>query len=143
MQDIITKVKAVIARASEKIKSIRKGAEEETKELVHEAQTEEVFVAEIAKRTMRERVRPICQRVKASFEKLSPKERIVLIFVVGLIIGFGIKTAANGRFVIGYRDYTAKNDKAYDLIQLQKEVAKRGSGSAFSGTPTGGGSCSQ
>lgn len=144
MREIMAKAKTVLAQAMEKIRSMRRSASEEGMELVHEAETEEIFVTEVAKEKIRERWETIRGRAVSILGKLSPRERLVLLFAIGIIIGFGMKTAANGSLTIGYRDYTARNANAYDLIALQKKVAEGGSASAFSGgSVANGATCSQ
>jgi hypothetical protein len=143
MQDIIAKAKLVIARASERVRSMRQNASEETAEFVREAKAEEVFVAEAAKETMGRRWESLKNRVLSILGKLSPRERFALIFIVGLIVGFGVKTMASEHLTIGYRDYTTGGADRYDLVALQKKVAEEGSASVFSGGATGGAACSQ
>lgn len=144
MQDIIAKAKAILAEAKDRIRSMRRNASEEAEELAHEVEAEETFVTETAKETFRQRFESFRENIASMTAKLSFKERIAIIFVIGFIVGFGMKTAANGYVTIGYRDYTAKNVATYDLIELQKRVAENGSGSAFSGgAAAGGGTCSQ
>jgi hypothetical protein len=144
MQEIIAKAKVLFVRGAEKIRSMRKDAAEEGMELVREAETEEIFVEEVAKETLRERWGSLRTNASALFGKLSSRERIALIFIVGIAIGFGAKTMATGSLTIGYRDYTTRNTDTYDLIALQKKVAEEGSNAAFSGGGAAdGGTCSQ
>jgi hypothetical protein len=144
MQDLIAKAKATLVRMTEKIRSMRRSASEEGMELVHEVETEEVFMEETLKETIKSRYASIRMSFMEMTSKLSRTEHFMLIFVFGIIIGFGMKTAANGHLTIGYRDYTTGSTNTYDFIELQKKVAATGSGSAFSGGVSAGGStCSQ
>ncbi len=143
MQELIAKAKTALARGAEKLRSIRKDAAEEGMEIIHEAEAEEIFVEEATKETFRERWESVKTNAAALFGKLSSRERLALLFMAGIVIGFGAKTLAMDSLTIGYRDYTARNAGAYDLIELQKKVAENGSGSAFSGGMTAGAACSQ
>lgn len=142
MQDLIAKAKATLARTTEKIRSMRRSASEEGMEFIREVETEEIFVEETFKETMRARYTSIRGSFIEMASKLSRTERFMIIFVFGIVIGFGMKTAANGHITIGYRDYTAQSTGTYDLIELQKKVAETGGTSAFSGSAAQmGGSC--
>lgn len=77
-------------------------------------------------------------RSSAMFAKLHPRERLFVIFAIGIVLGFGMKTIAHERLTIGYQDYTLSNQKAYDLIVLQKKVAEKSGQATFSGAATGG-----
>lgn len=143
MQEIIAKAKAMFARGAEKLRLIRKNTADEGMELIREAETEEIFVEEVAKETLTERWKSVKTNASALFGKLSSRERLALLFMAGIVIGFGAKTAAMDSLTIGYRDYTARTAGAYDLIELQKKVAESGSGSVFSGGMTAGATCSQ
>lgn len=142
MQDLIAKAKKALARMTEKIRSMRRSASEEGTEFIHEVKTEEIFVEETFKETVKARYTSIQESFTEMASKLSRTERFMLIFVFGIIIGFGMKTAANGQLTIGYRDYTAQSVGTYDLIELQKKVAETGGTGAFSGSAAQiGGSC--
>jgi hypothetical protein len=144
MQDIIAKAKALLARMKEAARSMRRSVSEEAGEFIREAETEEVFVAEATKDTVGRRWASVRGYFSSLLGKLSRKEQLVIIFAIGLVIGFGVKVVSNEYVTIGYRDYTARNAKAYDLIALQKKVSENSSGSAFSGGgAAGGGTCSQ
>lgn len=80
------------------------------------------------------------KRSVSAYEKLSPREQVVLIFLVGAVLGFGTKSVAHEQVTIGYQDYTLSNGKSYDLIALQKKVAEE-SDPSLSSVPTGGGLC--
>ncbi len=142
MQDLIARAKATLVRMTEKIRSMRRSASEEGAEFIDEVKTEEVFVEETFKETLKARYASIRESFTEMASKLSRTERFMLIFVFGIIIGFGMKTAANGQLTIGYRDYTAQSVGTYDLIELQKKVAETGGTGAFSGSAAQiGGSC--
>jgi len=144
MRDIIAKAKAALAQVKEKMRSMRRNVSEETEEFVHEAETEEIFVAVSIKETATRFWQSIRKQARMLIGKLSSRERLAVIFVIGLIIGFGIKTVASEYITMGYRDYTAKNTNVYNLIDLQKKVTASGSDAAFSGGGSAGGAtCSQ
>lgn len=77
---------------------------------------------------------------KSAIGRLSMRERLVLIFAVGIALGFVVKNFANQNVTIGYDDYTVRNQgKAYDLIAMQKQLAEKAlSGDTTSSTPVGG-----
>lgn len=82
--------------------------------------------------------RPVFSRFLGSF---SAKERLLLVFVLGIVLGFGAKTMATESITIGYRDYSVAKNEAYDLMALQKKVSENGSGANFSGGVRQGGAC--
>ncbi|NTW14504.1 MAG: hypothetical protein HGA31_05765 [Candidatus Moranbacteria bacterium] len=77
---------------------------------------------------------------KSAIGRLSMQERLVLIFAIGIALGFVVKNYANQNVTIGYDDYIVKNQgKAYDLIAMQKQLAEKAlSGDTTSSTPVGG-----
>jgi hypothetical protein len=85
----------------------------------------------------------MCDRMRTFFGKFSPRQKIALLFVLGIVLGAGTKAAAHDRITMGYRDYTASKTNAYDLIGLQKKVAAQGGSTAVTGGVPTAGSCSQ
>lgn len=75
------------------------------------------------------------------FGSFSAKERLLMIFVFGVVLGFGAKTVATESITIGYRDYTVSKGGTYDLIALQKKVSENGGAANFSGGIQQGGAC--
>ncbi len=58
--------------------------------------------------------------------RMTVKERLLVLFAVGVVLGFGVKTAAGGFITIGYQDYSVKGKGgAYDLNLLQRKVAEK------------------
>ncbi|NTW45703.1 MAG: hypothetical protein HGB18_01450 [Candidatus Moranbacteria bacterium] len=81
--------------------------------------------------------------------RMTLKERLIVLFVIGLAIGFGVKTIAGGIVTIGYQDYTLRPGAgAYDLNELQRRVSQKNAESAALGgqeqeAAPEGGSCQQ
>ncbi len=65
---------------------------------------------------------------------------LVILFVLGAVLGAGLKVAASQRITMGYQDYTVVSTQAYDLNAMTREVAQKG-GSAQAAPSLGGGSC--
>lgn len=143
MEKMLASAKEAIAWVKAKAATLTKKAEEETEELVSEVKDEEIFVAEAAKEGLRRRWVSVRKRYDSFVGNLSMRDRFVIIFAIGIIVGFGTKTMAASTVTIGYRDYTAPREDAYDLIELQKKVAESGSTGAFTGGVQPSGACSQ
>lgn len=84
-----------------------------------------------------------CAYARSVVARMTVKERLLVLFAFGLVIGFGIKTAATGTITIGYLDYSLKTAvKPYDLNEIQRRVAEKSlSGAAETDqavTPSGG-----
>lgn len=71
----------------------------------------------------------------------SAKERLIMLFVFGVVLGFGAKIIATDSITMGYRDYTVSKGGTYDLIALQKKVSENGGAANFSGGIQQGGAC--
>lgn len=143
MEKMLASAKEAIAWVKAKVATLTKKAEKETEELVSEVKDEEIFVAEAAKESVRRRWMSIRKGYDAFVGKLSARDRLVILFVIGILVGFGAKTIAASTVTIGYRDYTAPKEDAYDLIELQKKVAEGGGTGAFTGGVQPSGACSQ
>ncbi|HWQ60028.1 MAG TPA: hypothetical protein VN420_02665 [Candidatus Fimivivens sp.] len=93
----------------------------------------------------RRTVRSVCLYVRSIVSRMTVKERLMILFAVGLVIGFGVKTVATGSVTIGYQDFALKTEtKAYDLNEIQRRVAEKAlGGSSESDEPVtpSGGSC--
>lgn len=136
-------MKKMVAWVKAKMATLTKKASEETEELVNEVKDEEIFVAEAAKESIRRRWMSAKKKYDSFVAKLSTRDRFVIIFAIGIIVGFGAKTMAASTITIGYRDYAAPKEGAYDLIGLQKKVAEEGGTGAFTGGAQPSGACSQ
>lgn len=143
MEKMLASMKEAVAWVKAKIATLTKKAEEETEELVSEVKDEEIFVAEAAKESVRRRWMSVRKKCDAFVAKLSMRDRLVIIFVIAITVGFGAKTIAASTITIGYRDYAAPKEGAYDLIELQKKVAEGGGAGAFTGGVQPSGACSQ
>ena len=143
MEKMLASMKKVFAWVKAKIATLTKKASEETEELVNEVKDEEIFVAEAAKESVRRRWMSARKKYDSFVAKISTRDRLVILFVIGAIVGFGAKTMAASTVTIGYRDYTAPKEGAYDLIGLQKKVAEGGGTGAFTGGAQPSGACSQ
>lgn len=141
MEKILASMRKEAARVKAKVSTLTKRAGEETEELVNEVNDEKIFVAEAAREGFRRRWLSIRKKCDAFVGKLSPRDRLVILFAIGIIVGFGAKTIAASTITIGYRDYTAPEDTAYDLLDLQKKVAAAGSTGAFAGGVQPSGTC--
>jgi len=105
-----------------------------------------VPIAEASLERTRRSAKSLCGYVRSVTDRMTVKERLLVLFAVGLVIGFGVKAAANGSITIGYQDYSLKGKgKPYDLNEVQRRVAaKAASVSAGEADPTtapAGGSC--
>ncbi|MEI6650783.1 MAG: hypothetical protein WCL23_05130 [Candidatus Moraniibacteriota bacterium] len=110
-------------------------------------------VDELKKRTeticsvIKKRSRTTTDRIdayaKSAIDRLSVKERLVIIFAIGIALGFAVKHSASQNVTIGYDDYTVKNQgKAYDLIAMQKKLAEKAlSGESTAAQAPQGGVC--
>lgn len=136
-------MKEAVAWVKAKIATLTKKAGEETEELVSEVKDEEIFVAEAAKESLKRRWMSVRKKYDTFVAKLSARDRLVILFAIAIIVGFGAKTIAASTITIGYRDYTAPKEDAYDLIELQKKVAEGGGTGAFTGGVQPSGACSQ
>lgn len=136
-------MKETVAWVKAKMTSLTKKAKEETEELVSEVKDEEIFVAEAAKEGVRRRWISVRKRYDACVARLSIRNRLMIVFVIAIAVGFGAKTMAASTIMIGYRDYAAPKEDAYDLIELQKKVAEEGGAGAFTGGAQPSGACSQ
>jgi hypothetical protein len=70
---------------------------------------------------------------------------IALLLVMGILVGFSVKTEAAKRITIGYGDYllSQKDASAYDINAIQKNLLAKGTGDTKESSPqtVGGGSC--
>lgn len=79
--------------------------------------------------------------------RLTVKERLLVLFAIGVVLGFGVKTTAGGYVTIGYQDYSLKGKRqAYDLNEVQRRVAEKNAQQASGAVESGaanneGGSC--
>ncbi len=95
---------------------------------------------------MRKKTRSLCGYVRSVTDRMTVKERLLVLFAVGVVIGFGVKAVSNGTLTIGYQDYALKGkSQAYDLNEIQRKVIeKNASVAAGAADPTAvpeGGSC--
>lgn len=90
---------------------------------------------------LRERMAPLAEaairRIRSSAAKarvyvasvvgrMTVKERLLVLFAIGIVFGFGCKTVAGGFVTMGYQDYTLKaSGRAYDLNELERRVAQK------------------
>lgn len=59
-------------------------------------------------------------------EKLTFKNKLILLALFGALLGFVIKTEAAKRFTIGFEDYKLPApEKTYDINQLEKDLLKK------------------
>jgi hypothetical protein len=64
--------------------------------------------------------------VRSVAGRMTVKERLLVLFAVGVVLGFGIKTTAGGFVTIGFQDYSVKGKgQAYDLNELERRVAEK------------------
>lgn len=119
------------------------------KEAVAKARARLVESLSPACSNVRERIAPIagmtCGRLRecvgsvvrysdSVVTRMSVRERLTVLFVIGLALGFGVKSIAGGFMTIGYQDYSVKGSRAaYDLNELQRAVAERNAAAAVTG----------
>lgn len=142
MQEIIAKAKTSLKRMLAKIRSWERSASEEASDIVRDVKTEEIFVAEVAKKTLRMRFERLRRNLLEIVEKRSQTEILTFIFIFGIIVGFGVKMTVSEYVTIGYRDYTTQSTNTYNLVKIQKEVSENGGLGVFSGSSAQvGGTC--
>ncbi|NTW29736.1 MAG: hypothetical protein HGA33_00475 [Candidatus Moranbacteria bacterium] len=96
------------------------------KELLARLRARSTPLAEAAIRRMRSSVTKVQESVTSVVGRMTVKERLLVLFAVGIVFGFGIKTVASGFVTMGYQDYTLKEGgRAYDLNELERRVAKK------------------
>ena len=65
------------------------------------------------------------QSVRGFVSGLSKTERFVIIFAIGIVIGYGVKLAARDTVTIGYDDYTLRtSEQSYDLVEMEQRLAE-------------------
>lgn len=87
----------------------------------------------------------------ASEPKPKPKKEnqrrleMVLLLVLGILVGFSVKTEAAKRITMGSGDYllSQKDAGAYDINAIQKDLLARGEVSDITNAQATGGSCGQ
>jgi hypothetical protein len=83
-------------------------------------------------------------KLRAAGEK-SPRARLIVVFVLGLVLGVLLKAEASSRTTIGFQDYTlsARDFQAYDVSAMQRELLASGKAAVVPSGIGGGGVCSQ
>lgn len=83
--------------------------------------------------------------VNQTQKKDQKKFEIALLLVLGVLVGFSVKTEAAKRITMGSSDYllSQQDASAYDLNVLQKDALARGDSASITGPQATGGSCSQ
>ena len=63
---------------------------------------------------------------EVSMEKSSTQLNLWLVLLLGMLLGFGIKTEAARRFTVGFNDYKLPSaDGRYDMNQLDRQVLEK------------------
>ncbi|MDD5083426.1 MAG: hypothetical protein PHT88_00625 [Candidatus Moranbacteria bacterium] len=91
------------------------------------------------------------QEERVQPEVASPSKRnyrtleLALLLVLGILVGFSVKTEAAKRITMGSSDYllSQKDAGAYDLNAMQKELSAKGDSAGLASPQPTGGSCSQ
>lgn len=56
---------------------------------------------------------------------LTSTERLIIIFAVGIVLGYGVKLAVRDTVTIGYDDYTLRSqERSYDLLEMEKRLSE-------------------
>lgn len=78
-------------------------------------------------------------------KKRTHRFEIALLLILGMLVGFSVKTEAAKRITMGSSDYllTQKDVNAYDLNKIQKDLVASGEGSSIAPPQATGGSCGQ
>lgn len=73
------------------------------------------------------------------------KFEVGLLLVLGLLVGFSMKTEATKRITIGSGDYllSQKDMNAYDLNAIQKNLTAKGDSVGLASPQAAGGTCGQ
>ncbi|MEI7749413.1 MAG: hypothetical protein WCJ25_00215 [Candidatus Moraniibacteriota bacterium] len=117
---------------------------EDSKEMIAKIREKAASIAEVALGRLKRSALSARTYVASVVGRMTVKERLLVLFAVGLVLGFGVKTAANGSVTIGYQDYTLKGKGAtYDLNEVARRVAEKNAAIATgaedpAATPSGG-----
>ena len=70
---------------------------------------------------------------------------MVLLLVLGILVGFSVKTEAAKRITMGANDYmvSQKDMTAYDINLIQKDLLAKGEAGSVATPQAAGGLCSQ
>ena len=84
----------------------------------------------------------------AEYVRKRPSQKgfeMALLLVLGVLIGFSVKTEATKRITMGANDYmvTQRDVNAYDLNQVQKDLLAKGEAGSVATPQAAGGLCSQ
>jgi hypothetical protein len=73
------------------------------------------------------------------------KFEIALLLVLGMLVGFSVKTEASKKITMGSGDYllSQKDASSYDLNAIQKDLTARGESAGVASPKAAGGSCGQ
>jgi len=117
---------------------------EDSKEVIAKLREKVAPIAEVAVGRVKRSAGSARAYVVSVVGRMTMKERLLVLFAVGLVLGFGVKTAANGSVTIGYQDYTLKGKGGtYDLNEVARRVAEKNAAIATgaenpTATPSGG-----
>jgi len=65
--------------------------------------------------------RKTVRKVAALGKGVTKTERMIVLFSVGIVLGYGAKLAVRETVTIGYADYTLKgSERAYDLVEMER-----------------------
>lgn len=136
-------MKKAVDQGRSRAKELKDKASEKVEELVDEVRADESIDAESSGERVKSHLASVKKKYEAFIGGLSMRHRLLIIFAIGIIAGFGMKTLAASTITIGYRDYTAGREGAYDLIALQKKVAESGGAGVLAGGMQPAGACAQ
>jgi hypothetical protein len=116
------------------------------KEIFAKLQARATPIAEDSLRKMKTSIRSARGFACSMVGRMTMKERLLVLFAFGVVLGFGVKTVAGGFMTIGYQDYSVKGKGgAYDLNLLQRKVAEKNASAASTQADTteapAGGQC--
>lgn len=91
------------------------------------------------------------EKIESAASEPKPKKEnqkrleMVLLLVLGILVGFSVKTEAAKRITMGSGDYllSQKDTGSYDINAIQKDLLAKGEVSDITNTQATGGSCGQ
>ncbi len=121
--------------STEVAERVRKSAERIRAEAAQRESAPESVAGIVERATASDR--PVFPGIRKSFmsvrryavsvgDRMTVKERLLVFFAIGAVIGFGAKAIASGSLTIGYQDYTLKTRRQpYDLNEIERRLAEK------------------
>jgi hypothetical protein len=99
-----------------------------------EEKENEEGVSQSEKASVSERAKASVRKIASFANGLSATERLIIIFAIGIVIGYGVKLTVRDTLTIGYDDYTLKgSERSYDLLEMEKRQKEEVESASTSG----------